>query len=103
MEPTTIEMSGVMIERSGHQIRIFQDRDLVVVGCEDAEELIAAIRKHAGIEDPSAPTERRGDMDGFLDIFEEFEDVLEDKESYYDNWTAAETIALFAVYTSRME
>ena len=46
---------------------------------------------------------KRAGMEAFLEIFEEFEDVVEGRESYYGNLLISEKIALFAAYISRME
>lgn len=46
---------------------------------------------------------KRAGMEAFLDIYEEFGDVMERKESYYSNLLTSEKIALFAIYVGRME
>ena len=46
---------------------------------------------------------KRAGMNAFLEIFEEFEDVMEDRESYYSNLLTSEKITLFGIYVGRME
>ena len=46
---------------------------------------------------------KRAGMDAFLDIYEEFETTVFDREAYYKNYTTVEIIALFSAYIGRME